>query len=41
VVQQLAAQGFVETSEGYIRLTKRGMKFGNVTFRAFLLDEDV
>ena len=24
VVQQLAAQGLVETSEGYIRLTKRG-----------------
>lgn len=40
VVQQLAAQGLVETSEGYIHLTEQGMKFGNVAFRAFLLDED-
>lgn len=40
VVEALSAQGLLETSEGYIRLTERGMKFGNVAFRAFLLDED-
>ena len=40
VIEKLAAQGLLEVSEAYLRLTERGMKFGNVAFRAFLLDED-
>ena len=40
VVEALSAQGLLEISDHRIRLTERGMKFGNVAFRAFLLDED-
>lgn len=41
VVEALSAQGLLDVSDRCIRLTERGMKFGNVAFRAFLLDEDV
>ena len=39
-IEKLVEKGLLETSEAYVRLTERGMKFGNVAFRAFLLDED-
>lgn len=41
VVADLAAQGLLLTAGDYVRLTERGMKLGNVAFRAFLLDESV
>ena len=37
-LQDLQAKGLLEEAADSVRLTERGMKFGNVAFRAFLLD---
>ncbi|MFC2468828.1 MAG: radical SAM family heme chaperone HemW [Negativicutes bacterium] len=37
-LQDLQAEGLLEEAADSVRLTERGMKFGNVAFRAFLLD---
>ena len=37
VIDKLSSDGLIAVDENHIRLTERGMKFGNIVFAEFLM----